>query len=396
MAIHRTAPRLVLLAAAALALAGCARDRPAGIACSAFGTSSAEASRELAEAAPAADLALGEGALANALRRSLQPPSVAESAPEAGGPAAVATDAVQGDVAVFSAGGTWGAFGAGVVSAWTGRPDFTLVTGVSTGAILGYFAFAGPEYDDVLRRFYREARLSDAYRIDIAGDLTGRPSVASAAPIERLAATEIPLALPAIKAHSGNGALYVGAVNLDDGQFQAFNLTRAAERDDADTCVPEAVLASAAIPALAPPRVINGAAYVDGGARQQVFLDTLALVAAEEATPRYTIHLIVNSDVATPPGRPDWSLLGVTERAYKIVLDEGLKASLRQVLRIAREQGWPVRAATAAQVDFTPCEALESDPRAHCRSRVLYDLGTRIGQPDNPWLDADGLENLIR
>ena len=56
-----------------------------------------------------------------------------------------------------SGGGDNGAFGAGLLNGWTAagnRPEFKLVTGVSTGALIAPFAFLGPAYDDKLKKFY--------------------------------------------------------------------------------------------------------------------------------------------------------------------------------------------------------------------------------------------------
>ena len=55
---------------------------------------------------------------------------------------------------VLSSGGEDGAFGAGLLSGLTAagkRPDYAVVTGVSTGALMAPFVFAGPRYDDALR-----------------------------------------------------------------------------------------------------------------------------------------------------------------------------------------------------------------------------------------------------
>jgi len=57
----------------------------------------------------------------------------------------------------LSGGGGGGAFGAGVLNGWSEsgtRPEFTIVSGVSTGALIAPFAFLGPNYDDKLRQIY--------------------------------------------------------------------------------------------------------------------------------------------------------------------------------------------------------------------------------------------------
>jgi hypothetical protein len=57
----------------------------------------------------------------------------------------------------ISGGGADGAFGAGLIVGWSAagsRPEFTIVTGISTGALMAPFAFLGPDYDGQLRKFY--------------------------------------------------------------------------------------------------------------------------------------------------------------------------------------------------------------------------------------------------
>jgi predicted acylesterase/phospholipase RssA len=57
----------------------------------------------------------------------------------------------------LSGGGADGAYGAGVLNGWTKagtRPSFTIVSGVSTGALIAPFAFLGSDYDATLREIY--------------------------------------------------------------------------------------------------------------------------------------------------------------------------------------------------------------------------------------------------
>ena len=63
---------------------------------------------------------------------------------------------------ILSSGGADGAFGAGLLnglSAAGKRPDYAVVTGVSTGALMAPFVFAGPRYDDALRDAYTQDHL---------------------------------------------------------------------------------------------------------------------------------------------------------------------------------------------------------------------------------------------
>jgi len=57
----------------------------------------------------------------------------------------------------ISGGGANGAFGAGLLAGWSvqgTRPEFNMVTGVSTGALSAPFAFLGVDYDDELKKVY--------------------------------------------------------------------------------------------------------------------------------------------------------------------------------------------------------------------------------------------------
>jgi Patatin-like phospholipase len=64
----------------------------------------------------------------------------------------------------ISGGGDNGAFAAGFLNGWTKegtRPQFKIVTGVSTGALIAPFAFLGPAYDKKLKEFYTSISLKD-------------------------------------------------------------------------------------------------------------------------------------------------------------------------------------------------------------------------------------------
>jgi hypothetical protein len=67
---------------------------------------------------------------------------------------------------VISGGGDNGAFGAGLLVGWTkagDRPEFKLVTGISTGALIAPFAFLGPEYDAKLKEVYTTISADDVF-----------------------------------------------------------------------------------------------------------------------------------------------------------------------------------------------------------------------------------------
>ena len=61
------------------------------------------------------------------------------------------------NILCLSGGGSFGAFSAGVLCGWTcqgTRPEFDVVTGISTGALIAPFAFLGPAYDGAMKDFF--------------------------------------------------------------------------------------------------------------------------------------------------------------------------------------------------------------------------------------------------
>jgi predicted acylesterase/phospholipase RssA len=67
----------------------------------------------------------------------------------------------------LSGGGGSGAYGAGILNGWTEsgmRPEFTMVSGISTGALIAPFAFLGPSYDATLKQAYTSGEAEDLLR----------------------------------------------------------------------------------------------------------------------------------------------------------------------------------------------------------------------------------------
>ena len=67
----------------------------------------------------------------------------------------------------ISGGGDNGAFGSGVLNGWTAsgtRPEFKVVTGVSTGALIAPFAFMGPKYDYVRQEGLYDHRAEEHFQ----------------------------------------------------------------------------------------------------------------------------------------------------------------------------------------------------------------------------------------
>jgi predicted acylesterase/phospholipase RssA len=187
----------------------------------------------------------------------------------------------------ISGGGDNGAFGAGLLNAWTergDRPQFKLVTGVSTGALIAPFAFLGPSYDGVLRHVYTEVDQSAIFESRAMLTAIFNDALNDTAPLFKLISRYIDdQTMAAIADEYRKGRLLlIGTTDLDAQRPVIWNIgaIAASGRPGAVELVRKVLLASAAIPAAFPPVLIDVEVdrkpyqemHVDGGAIAQSFL----------------------------------------------------------------------------------------------------------------------------
>lgn len=222
----------------------------------------------------------------------------------------------------LSGGGQWGAFGAGILAAWSEsgtRPEFQGVSGVSTGAIIAPFAFLGSKHDATLREIYSSYATADLVESTVLSGLFSGTALADTTPLAQVIARYItPELLAEIAAEHRRGRiLHIGTTNLDAGRPVIWNIGAIADsgQPGALELVRALIRASASIPVAFPPIFIDvvgpdGTVYdemhVDGGASSQVtFVSPQVPIAA--ATRRFfgrnfdrTLWVIVNNDLAPP------------------------------------------------------------------------------------------------
>src|ERR1700722_17483417 len=100
--------------------------------------------------------------------------------------------------------------------AWRGtRPQFTFVTGVSSGALIAPFAFLGASYDEALRSVFASGEMANLLQSDGLAGLFGA-GIFKAAPLRELIARHVDEALLAAIAqeYRAGRRLYVVNTNL--------------------------------------------------------------------------------------------------------------------------------------------------------------------------------------
>lgn len=178
----------------------------------------------------------------------------------------------------LSGGGDGGAYGAGFLNGWTRsgkRPDFAIVTGVSTGSLIAPFAFLGSRYDDRLKQAFTTIGPKDIYNTRFPPAILFSVSAAGTKPLARLIDRYF---TPAIidevgREHRRGRRLFVGTANLDAQRSVVWNMgaIAASSAPGRYDLFRRVILASCAIPAFFPPVVIDSSS---GGQRlREVHVD---------------------------------------------------------------------------------------------------------------------------
>ncbi len=305
-------------------------------------------------------------------------------------------------IAGLSGGGQYGAYGAGFLKAWQqngGRDvEFTVVSGISTGALQATLVFLGEESDS--------ADLVEAYSIDDETDLARkRPSIFgipltnsiySLAPTRARIGNYITAERIARVAEAAgeNRKLLVGIVDARDGKFYAFDLTALAASDmDEEVkrqCYIEALMASAAVPVIFPPVYLDGRQYYDGGVRASVFLESTATALARlgaDGPAKTEIYLVFNGylRIEEEP-KLENSILDTLLRTKDIAFDQIERYSVQSILRLSdrHDVKWkliPWRRCLEAQ-ESAPDEDVFNAPFMKC----LIEEGNKAGAGPDPWL----------
>jgi hypothetical protein len=302
----------------------------------------------------------------------------------------------------ISGGGDNGAYTAGLLNGWTAagtRPEFKLVTGISTGALIAPFAFLGPKYDATLKEVYTTISPKDIieHRNLIAGALGD--AMADSTPLWNLTRKSVNAdLLKAIAAEYAKGRfLMIATADLDARRGIIWDMGKIATYGGpkALELFISVMIASASIPGGFPPVLIDVEAggkryqemHVDGGTMAQVFayppsLHIRAMSAASGVTRERRLYVIRNARLD-----PDWAqvernTMSIAGRAIASLIHNQGIGDLYRIYATAQRDGVDFNLA------FIPSSfnAPHKEEFDNTYMRALYDVGYDLAVKGYPWM----------
>jgi hypothetical protein len=305
------------------------------------------------------------------------------------------------DVLAISGGGSNGAYGAGILVGWTRtgeRPEFDIVTGVSTGALTAPFAFLGKDWD---------RRLTEAYTSDAADkilsrrglDVFFRPGVYDTKGLRVLVEKYVdpPLLWAIAMEHSKGRRLLIATTNLDTEQTVIWDMGAIAARGDAAALklFQDVLVASASIPGVFPPTLIEvegegrrlSEMHVDGGVTIPFFVAPESLLlwappAGGEARPG-RVHVIVNGKVGGTFGFTKGGTLSIIGRSWLTMSKALTRTHLTASAAFVRQSGGTML--FTAIPDDAPGDTSGLDFSAANRE-ALFQLGEQKALDGTAWI----------
>jgi hypothetical protein len=312
------------------------------------------------------------------------------------------------DILALSGGGAGGAFGAGVLVGLTNahtRPQFELVTGVSTGALIAPFAFLGSDWDGKLTEAYRGEATDGLLKSRGAGVLFG-VGVYEGEPLRRLVerfVTDELIATIAKEAATGR-MLLVATTNLDREETVIWNMGAIASQsragpdgaERARELFRDVLIASASAPGVFPPVLIEvkegekayQEMHVDGGATTPFFIvPDIAMIMgyAPKALHGANVYVVINGQASSPPRATQNNTVDIAARSFTAVLNHMTRTELAQTNAFASRNGMAFRFTTIPPaVEFGGSLAFDQ-----ANMRAIFDYGMRCATRSHAWITPE-------
>ncbi len=311
-------------------------------------------------------------------------------------------------ILALSGGGMYGAYTTGFLAGWaqTGsRPQFDVVTGVSTGSLIATVAFLGPEYDDAAREFYTSIRASDIYKRRAWIFIPGAGSVTSSDPLRELINSIVDEKLIAhiAAAHRKGRRLYVGTTNLESRKLVTWDMGAIATRHGPDSVdlFRSVLLASCSVPGMMPPVQLtvqrqgkrHKELHMDGGATAQLFIPPDALRGRADGKPTGTdVFIIVAGKLFADHALVKPRILPVLGASAASILYAHCRSEIATIYYQSKLTGGNFYLTALPDSDNGVPLALDFDPIEMAR---LYEVGYCHGIGGPAWITVPPFENAV-
>jgi len=301
----------------------------------------------------------------------------------------------------ISGGGAKGAFGAGFLAGWSAsgtRPEFSMVTGISTGALIAPFAYLGPDYDDEIKEMYTQYSTKDLIKHRNILSAIMSDATASTKPLRELIKKYYnETIVDAIARESKRGrVLEIATTNLDAQRPVIWSIGRiaASSHPQKVELIQKIILASASIPVAFEPVLIEVEAggqtydelHVDGGASAQVFLyptdiDWERVLKKLEVKEKPEVYVIRNAHVDSQFNFVNNRLLPIAESTIESLIRTQGIGDLYRIYLSTQRDGLNFNL-TYIPKEFDEISNEMFDP---IYMRKLYQLGFEMGQRESSW-----------
>jgi predicted acylesterase/phospholipase RssA len=304
-------------------------------------------------------------------------------------------------ILALSSGGASGAFGAGALAGLTTsgmRPEFTVVTGVSSGALVAPFAFLGPSWDEQMTGIFTTGETDGLLQPRGLGAVFGS-SVYSGEPLRRLIERYVDDAMiAAVAAEAAKGRLLlVATTDFDSGEPVIWDLGSIAlhGNKNAKPLMQTLLLASASVPGMLPPVTvkfrsqgrIRAETHVDGGVTLPFFIAPAPedLPRAAAAGPQSTmVRVIIDGPLRNQPRRTHANAFSIFGRSLSAGLSHVTRTQLESTLEAVRQQGISLEyAAIPASYPLRGAFDFGSDAQ-----RSLFEFAATCAAADRLWIRA--------
>ena len=290
----------------------------------------------------------------------------------------------------LSGGGQNGAFGAGVLVGWREsgrRPQFDVVGGVSTGALLATHALLGTPADDaVLEHMYTGVTKGDIYKDrGVFSLLAGADALADTAPLRALLVKYVTAETlqRVAAAYDDNRLLFIGTTNIDYGQTWIWNMGLIAKAGNVDL-YRKVLLASASFPIVFPPVDIDGHLFVDGAARSNLVVP--GMFGGQKPNPPLhgagTLYLIDNGRVTEPPKALVLSLGKIAAETIGVMMEQSMQTALTRSYFGTKVLGYAFKMVGIPDGVDIGTDVLAFDPT---QMRAAFEAGRALARQPDPW-----------